>query len=94
MNSVQINLLLHKQADSGGEGGAGLYLDFQPSPDQSGLDINDIKPEPLCDYGSSDDFFPYCSFSNGDTWPTASITELGEKPRWKYFSFLMFWLNP
>ncbi|KAM8762972.1 nuclear receptor ROR-alpha A-like isoform 2-T2 [Acanthopagrus schlegelii] len=61
----------------GGEGGGGgFYLDFQPSPDQSGLDINGIKPEPLFDYGSSNDFFPYCSFSNGDTSPTVSMDEL------------------
>ncbi|XP_071345956.1 nuclear receptor ROR-alpha A-like isoform X2 [Trachinotus anak] len=73
------------KADSGGEGGGGgrgggaFYLDIQPSPDQSGLDINGIKPEPLCDYGSGNGFFPYCSFSNGDTSPTASMTELGER---------------
>uniref|UniRef100_A0A3Q2DLK2 RAR related orphan receptor A n=1 Tax=Cyprinodon variegatus TaxID=28743 RepID=A0A3Q2DLK2_CYPVA len=50
----------------------GLYLDIQPSPDQSGLDVNGIKPEPLWDYGHSDEFFPYCSFSNGDASPTAT----------------------
>ncbi|XP_042340618.1 nuclear receptor ROR-alpha A-like [Plectropomus leopardus] len=62
----------------GGEGGEGrgFYLDVQPSPDQSGLDINGIKPEPLCDYGSSNGFFPYCSFSDGDTSPTLSMAEL------------------
>ncbi|TMS01516.1 Nuclear receptor ROR-alpha, partial [Larimichthys crocea] len=80
MQSVYNKLLFHKQADSGGGGGGGggggFYLDFQPSPDQSGLDINGIKPEPLCDYGSSNDFFPYCSFSNGDTSPTVSMAEL------------------
>uniref|UniRef100_A0A3B5B612 Nuclear receptor ROR-alpha-like n=1 Tax=Stegastes partitus TaxID=144197 RepID=A0A3B5B612_9TELE len=53
-----------------------FYLDIQPSPDQSGLDINGIKPEPLCDYGSSNGFFPYCSFSNGDASPTVSMAEL------------------
>uniref|UniRef100_A0A4W6CS57 RAR related orphan receptor A n=1 Tax=Lates calcarifer TaxID=8187 RepID=A0A4W6CS57_LATCA len=53
-----------------------FYLDIQPSPDQSGLDINGIKPEPLCDYGSSNGFFPYCSFSNGDSPPTVSMAEL------------------
>ncbi|TKS70524.1 Nuclear receptor ROR-alpha [Collichthys lucidus] len=70
VQSVYNNLLFYKQADSGGGGGGGgggsggggggggFYLDFQPSPDQSGLDINGIKPEPLCDYGSSNDFFP------------------------------------
>uniref|UniRef100_A0A8C4HFV0 Nuclear receptor ROR-alpha n=1 Tax=Dicentrarchus labrax TaxID=13489 RepID=A0A8C4HFV0_DICLA len=69
------------KADSGGGGGeggggGGFYLDFQPSPDQSGLDINGIKPEPLCDYSSGNGFFPYCSFSNGDTSPTVSMAEL------------------
>ncbi|XP_026233980.1 nuclear receptor ROR-alpha A-like isoform X2 [Anabas testudineus] len=65
------------KTDSGGEGGGGgFYLDIQPSPDQSGLDINGIKPEPLCDYGSSNGFFPYCSFSNGETSPTVSMAEL------------------
>lgn len=69
----------HKQTDSGeGGGGGGFYLDIQPSPDQSGLDINGIKPEPLSDYGSSNGFFPYCSFSNGETSPTVSMAELGE----------------
>eukprot|EP00063_Salmo_salar_P057312 XP_014032147.1 PREDICTED: nuclear receptor ROR-alpha-like isoform X1 [Salmo salar] len=61
-------------SDSGGAGG--FYLDIQPSPDQSGLDINGIKPEPLCDYGSSQGFFPYCSFTNGETSPTVSMAEL------------------
>ncbi|XP_023268158.1 nuclear receptor ROR-alpha-like [Seriola lalandi dorsalis] len=72
------------KADSGGEGGEGggrggggaFYLDIQPSPDQSGLDINGIKPEPLCDYDSSNGFFPYCSFSNGDASPPVSMAEL------------------
>ncbi|XP_037604979.1 nuclear receptor ROR-alpha A-like isoform X2 [Sebastes umbrosus] len=69
------------KADSGGGGGErgegrGFYLDIQPSPDQSGLDINGIKPEPLCDYGSNNDFFPYCSFSDGDSSPTVSMAEL------------------
>uniref|UniRef100_A0A3P8NR44 RAR related orphan receptor A n=1 Tax=Astatotilapia calliptera TaxID=8154 RepID=A0A3P8NR44_ASTCA len=74
-----VNLFLHKQGDSagGGEGGGGgFYLDIQPSPDQSGLDINGIKPEPLCDYGSSNGFFPYCSFSNRDVPPTVPMAEL------------------
>ncbi|XP_061594862.1 nuclear receptor ROR-alpha A-like isoform X1 [Cololabis saira] len=65
---------LSSRADSGG--GGGFYLDIQPSPDQSGLDINGVKPEPLCDYEQSDGFFPYCSLSNGDTSPTASMAEL------------------
>lgn len=76
-----VNLFLHKQGDSagGGEGGGGgFYLDIQPSPDQSGLDINGIKPEPLYDYGSSNGFFPYCSFSNRDVPPTVPMAELGE----------------
>ncbi|KAF1393296.1 hypothetical protein PFLUV_G00037130 [Perca fluviatilis] len=65
------------KADSGGGGeGRGFYLDIQPSPDQSGLDINGIKPEPLCDNGSNNGFFPYCSFSDGDTSPTVSMAEL------------------
>ncbi|XP_029283221.1 nuclear receptor ROR-alpha A-like isoform X2 [Cottoperca gobio] len=70
------------KADSGGgergeRGEArGFYLDIQPSPDQSGLDINGIKPEPRCDYGPNKGFFPYCSFSDGDTCPTVSMAEL------------------
>uniref|UniRef100_A0A667ZAU3 RAR related orphan receptor A n=1 Tax=Myripristis murdjan TaxID=586833 RepID=A0A667ZAU3_9TELE len=65
------------EAGGGGGGGvAGFYLDIQPSPDQSGLDINGIKPEPLCDYGSGNGFLPYCSFSNGETSPTVSMAEL------------------
>uniref|UniRef100_A0A6Q2XSA1 RAR related orphan receptor A n=1 Tax=Esox lucius TaxID=8010 RepID=A0A6Q2XSA1_ESOLU len=63
-------------SDSGGGGLGGFYLDIQPSPDQSGLDINGIKPEPLCDYGSNQGFFPYCSFANGETSPTVSMAEL------------------
>ncbi|KAM9317704.1 nuclear receptor ROR-alpha A-like [Pholidichthys leucotaenia] len=72
---------LSSKADSGGggdAGGGGFYLDIQPSPDQSGLDINVIKPEPLCEYGSSNGFFPYCSFSNEDALPTVSMTELDQ----------------
>ncbi|KAM3842316.1 nuclear receptor ROR-alpha A-like, partial [Diretmus argenteus] len=67
-----------KTDSSGGGGGGvgGFYLDIQPSPDQSGLDINGIKPEPLCDYGSTNGFFPYCSFSNGEKSPTVSMAEL------------------
>ncbi|XP_015249957.1 PREDICTED: nuclear receptor ROR-alpha-like isoform X1 [Cyprinodon variegatus] len=65
--------LTSKAESGGGDGGrGGLYLDIQPSPDQSGLDVNGIKPEPLWDYGHSDEFFPYCSFSNGDASPTAT----------------------
>uniref|UniRef100_A0A3B3WMA3 RAR related orphan receptor A n=1 Tax=Poecilia mexicana TaxID=48701 RepID=A0A3B3WMA3_9TELE len=66
-----------KQAESGaGDAGCGgFYLDIQPSPDQSGLDINGIKPEPLHDYRHGDGFFPYCSFSNGDASPTLTLAE-------------------
>nr|XP_008511800.1 PREDICTED: nuclear receptor ROR-alpha [Equus przewalskii] len=53
-----------------------FYLDIQPSPDQSGLDINGIKPEPICDYTPASGFFPYCSFTNGETSPTVSMAEL------------------
>jgi RAR-related orphan receptor alpha len=67
------------QTDSSGGGGAeGFYLNIQPSPDQSGLDIDGIKPEPLCDLGSGNGFYPYCSFSSGDMSPTVSMDELGE----------------
>lgn len=55
-----------------------FYLDIQPSPDQSGLDINGIKPEPICDYTPASGFFPYCSFTNGETSPTVSMAELGK----------------
>ncbi|KAG7280058.1 hypothetical protein CRUP_030514, partial [Coryphaenoides rupestris] len=55
----------------------GFYLDIQPSPDQSGLDINGIKPEPICDFAApGSGFFPYCSFTSGDTSPTVSMAEL------------------
>ncbi|XP_038557523.1 nuclear receptor ROR-alpha A-like isoform X3 [Micropterus salmoides] len=68
------------KADSGGgeRGGGGFYLDFQPSPDQSGLDVNGIKPEPLCDYGSSNSFFPYCSFSDGNASSLAELDHLAQ----------------
>ncbi|TSM52300.1 Nuclear receptor ROR-alpha [Bagarius yarrelli] len=58
-------------------GVSSFYLDIQPSPDQSGLDINGIKPEPICDFTPASGFFPYCSFSNGETSPTVSMAELG-----------------
>lgn len=79
-NNFYICYVYHKQAESGGgDGGCGgFYLDIQPSPDQSGLDINGIKPEPLCDYGHNDEFFPYCSFSNRDAPPTLTMAEHGE----------------
>ncbi|XP_034015223.1 nuclear receptor ROR-alpha A-like isoform X1 [Thalassophryne amazonica] len=60
-----------------GEGG-GFYLDIQPSPDQSGLDINGIKPEPLGEYGCTNSLFPYCSLSNGETSSTLSMAELDQ----------------
>lgn len=59
-----------------------FYLDIQPSPDQSGLDINGIKPEPICDYTPASGFFPYCSFTNGETSPTVSMAELGKAGVW------------
>lgn len=58
-----------------------FYLDIQPSPDQSGLDINGIKPEPICDFAPGSGFFPYCSFTNGETSPTVSMAELGTAGR-------------
>ncbi|XP_056134278.1 nuclear receptor ROR-alpha A-like isoform X2 [Lampris incognitus] len=78
-NSPEGGSASSKADSSGGGGGGGVggfYLDIQPSPDQSGLDINGIKPEPLCDYGSTNGFLPYCSFSNGETSPTVSMAEL------------------
>uniref|UniRef100_A0A8C1W9T9 RAR related orphan receptor A n=1 Tax=Cyprinus carpio TaxID=7962 RepID=A0A8C1W9T9_CYPCA len=54
-------------------GVSSFYLDIQPSPDQSGLDINGIKPEPICDFTPGSGFFPYCSFTNGETSPTVSM---------------------
>uniref|UniRef100_A0A671NK57 Nuclear receptor ROR-alpha n=1 Tax=Sinocyclocheilus anshuiensis TaxID=1608454 RepID=A0A671NK57_9TELE len=57
-------------------GVSSFYLDIQPSPDQSGLDINGIKPEPICDFTPGSGFFPYCSFTNGETSPTVSMAEL------------------
>nr|XP_020640410.1 nuclear receptor ROR-alpha-like isoform X1 [Pogona vitticeps] len=62
-----------------------FYLDIQPSPDQSGLDINGIKPEPICDYTPASGFFPYCSFTNGETSPTVSMAELGNNQNGKQF---------
>ncbi|KAL3065044.1 hypothetical protein OYC64_015265 [Pagothenia borchgrevinki] len=65
----------------GGGGGRGrgetqgFYLDIQPSPDQSGLDINGIKPEPLSDFSSNNGFFPLCSLSDGDP-SSLSMAEL------------------
>ncbi|XP_014891004.1 nuclear receptor ROR-alpha-like isoform X2 [Poecilia latipinna] len=65
------------ESGAGDAGCGGFYLDIQPSPDQSGLDINRVKPEPLHDYrhGDGNGFFPYCSFSNGDASPTLTLAE-------------------
>ncbi|KAJ3594266.1 hypothetical protein NHX12_006597, partial [Muraenolepis orangiensis] len=68
-----------KTDSSGGGSVGGFYLNIQPSPDQSGLDIDGIKPEPLCDYGSGNGFYPDCSYSSssgGDMSPTVSMDEL------------------
>ncbi|KAK5873516.1 hypothetical protein PBY51_018552 [Eleginops maclovinus] len=72
------------KADSGGGGGGGgggeargFYLDIQPSPDQSGLDINGIKPEPLSDLSSSSGLLPYCSLSDGGA-PPLSLADLDQ----------------
>ncbi|XP_033933398.1 nuclear receptor ROR-alpha A-like [Pseudochaenichthys georgianus] len=53
----------------------GFYLDIQPSPDQSGLDINGIKPEPLSDFNSNTGFFPLCPLGDGDP-SSLSMAEL------------------
>ncbi|XP_069759033.1 nuclear receptor ROR-alpha A isoform X2 [Narcine bancroftii] len=53
-----------------------LYLHIHPSPDQSGLDINGIKQEPVCEYAMAPEFFPYTSFMDGEPSPAASMTEL------------------
>uniref|UniRef100_A0A4W4GI97 Uncharacterized protein n=1 Tax=Electrophorus electricus TaxID=8005 RepID=A0A4W4GI97_ELEEL len=42
----------------------GFYLDTQPSPDQSGLDMDDIKLEPVCDLSPESATDPYCCYSN------------------------------
>lgn len=72
-------------------GVSSFYLDIQPSPDQSGLDINGIKPEPICDFTPASGFFPYCSFSNGETSPTVSMAELGEYSQGSIFLYLVFY---
>ncbi|XP_070809459.1 nuclear receptor ROR-alpha isoform X3 [Pituophis catenifer annectens] len=64
------------EGSKGNSAVSSFYLDIQPSPDQSGLDINGIKPEPVCDYTPTTGFFPYCSFTNGETSPTVSMAEL------------------
>uniref|UniRef100_A0A8C1P2L4 RAR-related orphan receptor A, paralog a n=1 Tax=Cyprinus carpio TaxID=7962 RepID=A0A8C1P2L4_CYPCA len=70
-------------------GVSSFYLDIQPSPDQSGLDINGIKPEPICDFTPGSGFFPYCSFTNGETSPTVSMAELGKKKISKKYGCLL-----
>ncbi|XP_055518718.1 nuclear receptor ROR-alpha A-like isoform X2 [Leucoraja erinacea] len=80
LNSDLSNLYVDGQAAEVGKAEPAmnnLYLDIQPSPDQSGLDINGIKQEPICEYATGPDFFPYCSFTDGETSPTASMAELG-----------------
>uniref|UniRef100_A0A8C4YXW8 Uncharacterized protein n=1 Tax=Gadus morhua TaxID=8049 RepID=A0A8C4YXW8_GADMO len=67
---------MDQQSPEGGSAKVCFYLNIQPSPDQSGLDIDGIKPEPLCDLGSGNGFYPYCSFSSGDMSPTVSMDEL------------------
>uniref|UniRef100_A0A452VHW2 RAR related orphan receptor A n=1 Tax=Ursus maritimus TaxID=29073 RepID=A0A452VHW2_URSMA len=57
-----------------------FYLDIQPSPDQSGLDINGIKPEPICDYTPASGFFPYPnSVTNFQTDPLTSVAKFSFK---------------
>ncbi|XP_062927041.1 nuclear receptor ROR-alpha A isoform X1 [Mobula hypostoma] len=79
LNNDLSNLYMDGQAAELGKADSAmnnLYLDIQPSPDQSGLDINGIKQEPICEYATAPDFFPYCSFTDGETSPTASMAEL------------------
>ncbi|XP_036442118.1 nuclear receptor ROR-alpha B isoform X1 [Colossoma macropomum] len=54
----------------------GFYLDIQPSPDQSGLDMDGIKLEPVCDLSPESALDPYCCYSSGDTSPTDAMSEL------------------
>ncbi|XP_030620540.1 nuclear receptor ROR-alpha B isoform X2 [Chanos chanos] len=53
-----------------------VYVDIQPSPDQSGLDMDDIKLEPMCDLSPESSLATFCCYSNGDTSPTVSTNEL------------------
>ncbi|KAA0723283.1 Nuclear receptor ROR-alpha [Triplophysa tibetana] len=53
----------------------GFYLDIQPSPDQSGLDMDGIKLEPVCDLSSDSGLDQYCCYSNGDSSPPDSDLE-------------------
>ncbi|XP_078388736.1 nuclear receptor ROR-alpha A isoform X2 [Cetorhinus maximus] len=79
LNSDLSNLYMDGNTPEVGKADSGMnnfYLDIQPSPDQSGLDINGIKQEPICEYAAMPDFFPYCSFTSGESSPTVSMTEL------------------
>uniref|UniRef100_A0A4W3H650 RAR-related orphan receptor A, paralog a n=1 Tax=Callorhinchus milii TaxID=7868 RepID=A0A4W3H650_CALMI len=79
LNNDLSNLYMDGHTPDVGKADSGMnnfYLDIQPSPDQSGLDINGIKQEPICEYTAVPDFFPYCSFTNGETSPTVSMAEL------------------
>ncbi|XP_043536524.1 nuclear receptor ROR-alpha A isoform X2 [Chiloscyllium plagiosum] len=79
LNNDLSNLYMDGHTPEVGKADSGMnnfYLDIQPSPDQSGLDINGIKQEPICEYAAVPDFFPYCSFTNGESSPTVSMTEL------------------
>uniref|UniRef100_A0A665WQG0 NR LBD domain-containing protein n=1 Tax=Echeneis naucrates TaxID=173247 RepID=A0A665WQG0_ECHNA len=65
--SDELEGYVDQNSPEGGSVAGAFYLDIQLSPDQSGLDINGIKPEPLCDYSSGNGLFPYRSCSNEDT---------------------------
>ncbi|XP_051505432.1 nuclear receptor ROR-alpha B-like isoform X2 [Myxocyprinus asiaticus] len=57
----------------------GFYLDIQPSPDQSGLDMDGIKLESVCDLSSDSGLDQYCCYSNGDTSsPDSDLEHLSE----------------
>ncbi|XP_076880012.1 nuclear receptor ROR-alpha B [Brachyhypopomus gauderio] len=54
----------------------GFYLDTQPSPDQSGLDMDGIKLEPVCDLSPESAIDPYCCYSDGNTSPSDDMNDL------------------
>ncbi|XP_051950364.1 nuclear receptor ROR-alpha B-like isoform X2 [Xyrauchen texanus] len=57
----------------------GFYLDIQPSPDQSGLDMDGIKLESVCDLSSDSGLDQYCCYGNGDTSsPGSDLEHLSE----------------
>ncbi|XP_049329647.1 nuclear receptor ROR-alpha B isoform X3 [Astyanax mexicanus] len=56
----------------------GFYLDIQPSPDQSGLDMDGIKLEPVCDLSPESGLDPYCCYSDIDSSPTDTTSDLAE----------------